>query len=249
MKVVLLCGGQGLRIRDGFPDIPKALIPIGNEPLLWHVMRIYSKAGYRHFVLCLGYKGQAIVDYFTKKTEKVDIQKGKYLKYTYKDKTDTQPWTIEFVFTGIDTNTSGRLAKVKKYLASAGSFFLTYADGLANVDINKLREFHEGHGKIATLTAVKTELRYGFLKLSSSTVLAFDEKPISKQWINGGFFVFNTCIFNVLDTTTALEENTLKTLAAQKQLKAFKHQDFWIGIDNFKDYTIANDYYSKGLFK
>jgi glucose-1-phosphate cytidylyltransferase len=249
MKVILLCGGQGLRIRDGFPDIPKALIPIGDEPLLWHVMRIYDKAGYNNFVLCLGYKGQAIVDYFTNNQIKVDIEKEKYYKHIYKGKKNAQPWSIEFVFTGIETNTSGRLAKVKKYVSKEEDFFLTYADGLANVDINELKDFHKGHGKTATLTAVKTELRYGFLKLSSSSVVAFDEKPISKQWINGGFFVFNASIFDVLDTTTALEENTLKKLAEQKQLKAFKHADFWIGIDNFKDYTIANEYYTKGVFK
>jgi glucose-1-phosphate cytidylyltransferase len=179
MKAVILCGGRGTRLGKHGRSVPKALIHIGGRPIIWHLLSIFSHYGVNEFVLCLGYLGDEIRAYFTE---------------------NPAAWQIEFVDTGLDTNTGGRLKQVENYLAGSPDFFVTYGDGLADVNIENLRVFHADHGKIATVTAVHPYSNFGLMDIADDgSVERFREKPLLRDWINGGFFVFNREIFDYLD--------------------------------------------------
>ena len=215
MKTVILCGGRGMRLGEHGINIPKALIEIGGKPMLWHLLKYYSHFGLNEFVLCLGYLGSEIQAYF---------------------KANPDEFKITFVDTGLDTNTGGRLKLIKNYLGEDEEFCVTYGDGLADVDLPALLQFHRSHHKTATLTAVNPRSQFGVLKLDNeNSVTEFQEKPLLKEWINGGFFVFNRRIFDYLHDDSILEREPFELLANEREVMAFKHAGFWKCLDTYKD--------------
>ncbi len=215
MKTVILCGGRGTRLGEHGRSIPKALINIGEKPILWHLMQIYSHYGIDDFVLCLGFLGDEIRKYFSQ---------------------DPITTNIEFIETGLDTNTGGRLKRVKDQLAHDEVFCVTYGDGLADIDLRDLIEFHKSHGKIATVTAVHPYSNFGMIEIGDdSSVLRFREKPLLREWINGGFFVFDRRIFEYLDDDSTLEREPFETLCGKGEMMAYRHTGFWKCMDTFKD--------------
>ena len=230
MKIVILCGGLGTRLSEETKKVPKQMVKIGNLPILEHIMRIYEKHGYNEFILALGYKKEKIVNHF-KKNKKRDIK---------------------FVDTGIDSLTGKRLLKLKKFLISDENFFLTYGDGLSNIDINKLLKYHKKNKKIATLSAVRPPARFGELTLKKNGLVdKFSEKnQINQGWINGGFFVFNRKVFNYLPKYQCmLEREPITNLTRNKQLMAFKHDGFWQCMDTLRDKVLLNKIWKSGKSK
>jgi glucose-1-phosphate cytidylyltransferase len=226
MKVVILCGGKGERLREHTETIPKPLVEVGNKPILWHIMKIYSHYGYNNFVLCLGYKGDKIKEYFSKETK--------------------EKWNIEFVDTGPDTNTGGRIKKIEKYI-DTDDFLATYGDGVSDINIKELIEFHKKQGKIVTMTCTNIRSNFGIVNIDDKNmVVGFDEKPFIDMWINGGFFVFNKKIFNYLDKNSILENQPLKQLAKERELIAFRYKGFWECMDTYKDTRVLNEMCDKG---
>ena len=220
MKVVILAGGYGTRLAEYTQRIPKVLVKIGEEPILTHIMRIFSSFGFNNFVIATGYKQELIYDFYK---DSIKIQK--------------EFPNLEIVDTGKDTMTGGRILKLKPYFDENENFFMTYGDGLSNVDLNKLKKFHDSHGKLATVTAVHPPVRFGELKIENDKVLKFEEKPKSETtWINGGFFVLNYKVFDYIqDDNTLFEKKPLEKLAKEGNLMSFKHEGFWKCMDNMGD--------------
>jgi len=222
---------------------PKALVAIGQRPILWHVMKIYSRYGFNRFILCLGYQGFQIKQYFLRYRYLVSdftLATGSLGEPRFHDGV-AEDWTVTFAETGLDTNTGGRIKCIEKYVTD--EFFLaTYADGLANIDINELVDFHRSQKKIATMTAVRPVSSFGVLSLDSSgRATGFREKPQQEEWINGGFFVFQRELFSYLHENSILEEEPLARLAAANQLAVYHHRGFWKCMDTFKDSRALND--------
>jgi glucose-1-phosphate cytidylyltransferase len=215
MKVVILAGGYGTRISEESYLIPKPLIEIGGKPILWHIMKIYSAYKINDFVICLGYKGEKIKEYF-----------GQF---------DSELWNIQLIDTGLDTMTGGRLKRIQEKIDN--TFCVTYGDGLSDINLNDLISFHKEKKSLATLTAIHPPERFGVLNLSGDYVTEFHEKHSGESsWINGGFFVFEPEIFDYLqDDSTVLERTPLETLAKEQKLTAFKHNGFWHPIDTLRD--------------
>jgi len=215
VKLVILAGGKGTRMEEATFLKPKPLIEIGGKPILWHIMNIYSAHNINDFVICLGYKGELIKEYF--------------------GKLNSTLWNVELIDTGEHTMTGGRIKRIQKYID--GTFCMTYGDGLSDVDINGLISFHKEKKSTATLTAVHPPERFGVLNLSEDYVTEFHEKHAGESsWINGGFFVFEPEIFNYLqDDATILERKPLETLAKEQKLTAFKHDGFWYPMDTPRD--------------
>ena len=230
VKVVILCGGLGSRLSEETKLKPKPMVKIGNIPILVHIMNIYSKYGYKNFILALGYKKNYIKEYFK----------------NFKTK---QKWNIELVDTGKNSLTARRLTILKKYLRNNEFFFLTYGDGVSDINLNKLILSHQKSKKIATVTAVRPPARFGELKFKKNLVSNFDEKnQINSGWINGGFFVFGKKIFKYLPkNNTMLERQTMKTLTKLKQLNAYKHYSFWQCMDTLRDKEVLNNIWKKKL--
>ncbi len=205
--VVILCGGRGTRLRERTESVPKALVEIGGRPILWHVVQIYAAQGFERFLLATGYLGEAVEEF-------VSAQRW------------PQAVAVECVDTGLDTPTGGRLAKMEERLRG-GAFCATYADGVADVDLGALLEFHAGRGALATMTVVRPNLQWGVAELEGDAVSGFVEKPRSEHWINGGFFCFEPGALAYLDEDSVLEREPLTRLAADGQLGAFRHEGFW----------------------
>ena len=226
---------------------PKALVQIGDRPIIWHVMRIYSRHGFNRFILCLGYQGFEIKQYFLNcrfMFGDFTMTTGPASQITFHDGME-ENWSITFADTGLDTNTGGRIKRVEKHIET--DFFLaTYADGLSNVDIGRLIQFHRQEGKTATLTAVRPISGFGVLDFDvSGQAMGFREKPQQQEWINGGFFAFERRVFSYLDDNCILEEESLARLAAEGELATFKHQGFWKCMDTFKDTRVLNDIWKR----
>ena len=215
MKCVILAGGYGTRISEESHMKPKPMIEIGGKPILWHIMKIYSVHKINDFVICLGYKGDQIKEYF--------------------DRFDFTPWNIQLVDTGEDTMTGGRLKRIQDHIDD--TFCATYGDGVSDIDINRLISYHKEKKSLATLVAIHPPERFGVLNLSGDYVTEFHEKHRGESsWINGGFFVFEPKIFDYLqDDSTVLEKTPLETLAKEQQLTAFKHNGFWHPMDTLRD--------------
>ena len=215
MKAVILAGGYGTRISEETHLRPKPMVEIGGKPILWHIMKIYSSYKINEFIICCGYKGDLIKEYFSR--------------------SDFSTWNIELVDTGIDTMTGGRLKRIQNYVDD--TFCLTYGDGVSNVDINNLISFHKEKKSLATLTAIHPPERFGVLNLSGDYVTEFHEKHAGESsWINGGFFVLEPEIFDYLqDDSTVFEKTPLETLAKEQKLTAFKHNGFWHPMDTQRD--------------
>lgn len=250
MKVVILCGGKGTRLREHTESIPKVLIDIGGRPILWHIMKIYSAYGFNDFILCLGHKGHMIKEYFMdyhwrNNDFSIDLRDRKNLKMAMHDR-EPEPWKIIFAETGDDTNTGGRITRVASYIKEE-SFLVTYGDGVADIHLGELLAFHKAHAKIGTITAVKPSLQFGILDLNGShQVLAFHEKPTLDHWINGGFFVFNRDFFRYLKEDDILEQEPLEQLARDGQLMAYRHDSYWKCMDTYKDTVVLNELWQSG---
>lgn len=248
MKVVILCGGQGTRLREETEYRPKPLVPVGEMPILWHIMKTYSFYGFKEFVLCLGYKGDMIKDYFLKFEELSNDftlnLRSKDDRIIHHHKATLEDWKITFVNTGQKTQTGSRVAKTKEYIGEDKDFLLTYGDGVANIDIKALLEFHKDHGKIATMTGVRPPSRFGEIATDDNKVINFNEKPsVSEGFINGGFFVFKKELFNYLseDENCILERSPLETLVKEGQLMMRPHKDFWHCMDTYRDNLLLNE--------
>ena len=226
MKAVILAGGYGTRISEESHLKPKPMIEIGEKPILWHILKTYSSYGINEFVICCGYKGEQIKEYFTN--------------------FNSETWNIELVDTGLDTMTGGRLKRIQSHIDD--TFCVTYGDGLGNIDINNLISFHREKKSIATLTAVHPPERFGVLSLNDDYVTEFHEKHSGESsWINGGFFVFEPEIFDYLDDDmTVLEKFPLETLAKENKLTAFKHTGFWYPMDTLREKKYLEDLWSSG---
>ena len=249
MKTVILCGGRGTRLSEETYIQPKPMIKIGGMPILSHIMNIYSHHGHNEFILALGHKGEIIKEYFLnyyalKSDLVIDISTGK-VSYQNPQKTN---WKVELVDTGENTMTGGRLLRLESLLRPHGTFMLTYGDGVANIDLNALLEFHKSHGKIATITAVRPSARFGDLTLNGNQISTFKEKPQGQEgWINGGFFVFEPDVFDYLENDeTILERTPLERLAQDKQLMAYTHEDFWQCMDTVRDLNTLEKIWSSG---
>ena len=249
MKTVILCGGRGTRLGAHGTNVPKALIEIGEKPVIWHLLKIYSHYGYDDFVLCLGFLGDKIKRFFVEQNwlnADFTLEKNSNLPLL-NNSAALENWRVTFAETGAETNTGGRLKRIEKYLDGEETFFVTYGDGLANVDLDKLVEFHKSHGRIATLTTVHPHTNFGILKLDDNNfVTEFQEKPVMHEWINGGFFVFNRRIFDYLDENSILEREPLERLAMERELVAFPHTGFWKCVDTFKDNLEFNQLWAEG---
>ena len=244
MKVVILAGGLGTRLIEKTNIKPKPMVEVGGMPILWHIMKTYSHFGFNDFVICLGYKGNIISDFF-----KTYFSTTKNAEIITKDESTkiitngVEKWKINLVETGENTMTGGRISRIRKYIDNK-SFFLTYGDGVSDVNIDELLKFHKSNKKLCTLTAVKPEPRFGTLMLDNNFVTNFKEKNINDvDWINGGYFVCEPSIFNYLknDDKEVWEQNPLRELSMSKNLTAYRHDGFWKPMDTLKDQNILNN--------
>lgn len=249
MKVVLLAGGFGTRLSEETDVKPKPMVEIGGKPILWHIMNIYSSYGYNEFIICCGYKGYAIKEYFVNYHNHmcdltVDLSNGDLQVH----KSNAEPWKITLVDTGLNTLTGGRIKRIKDYVGDE-PFLLTYGDGVADVNIKELVEFHKAHDGIATVTSVQPSGRFGALSLANDgQVNSFIEKPSGDgAWINGGFFVCEPGVFDFIDgDSTVFEKEPLERLANSNNLHAYKHKGFWKPMDTLRDKTELEELWTKG---
>ncbi len=251
MKVVILCGGKGTRLREETEVRPKPMVEIGTRPMLWHIMNIYSRFGLKDFVLCLGYKGHIIKDYFINydvRTNDCRVKLGQKAETEILHRSN-EDWTVTLAETGENTQTGARIYRAAKYFREE-TFCLTYGDGLGNIDIEQLIKFHRAHGKIGTVTGVRPPGRFGELEVEAGQVKFFAEKPqVTKGFINGGFFVFEPEFIEQYlrdDADLSLESEPLRRLAADGELMVFSHDDFWQPMDTFREWKILEDLWESG---
>lgn len=254
MKVVILCGGVGTRLREETEFRPKPMVNIGGRPILWHIMKYYSQFGYKNFVLALGYKGDMIKNYFCHyelMNNDVTIELGKPDETCIHYVHDEAGWKITLADTGEKSLKGARLKKVEKYI-SDDIFMMTYGDGIANVDLDSLVGFHKTHGKLATVTGINPASRFGELRVDGNCVESFSEKPQNgDSLVNGGFFVFNKKIFSYLvsDDSCDLEIGPLEQIAKEGQLMVYKHRGFWACMDTLRDMEYLNRIWDNGHAK
>jgi glucose-1-phosphate cytidylyltransferase len=249
MKVVILAGGLGTRLAEETHLKPKPMVEIGGRPILWHLMKLYSAHGVNDFVICCGYKGYMIKEYFANyflhmSDVTLDIAYNTMTVHERK----AEPWKVTLVDTGDSTLTGGRLSRVAKYVENEESFCFTYGDGLSDVNITKLIAFHREHGKYATVTAVSPPGRYGALEISGTCVNGFAEKPRGDGGrINGGFLVLSPQVLRfIAGDKTSFESDTLAALAVENQLEAFEHSGFWLAMDTLRDRTQLDELWHGG---
>ncbi len=251
MQVVLFCGGQGTRLREETESRPKPMVPIGGRPILWHILKYYAHFGHRDSVLCLGYKGEAIREYilnYRAMNGDCTVQLGGKESHLYHDEAEEQHLNVTLADTGAQSMTGHRLWQVRRHI-QGDTFLATYGDGLCDVDLDALVQYHFSHGKIATVTAPRIISRFGILGIADDdTVESFNEKPESDARINGGYIVFNTRVFDYLsdDPSLVLEQHVLPKLAADGELKAFKHDGFFYAMDTYREYIHLNELWDGG---
>jgi len=245
MKVMILCGGLGTRLREETEFRPKPMVEIGQRPILWHIMKTYSHHGYRDFVLCLGYRGNVIREYFLNyeaMNNDCTIRLGSRSRITYYNGHGEQDFRVTLTDTGLETMTGGRIRRAAKYI-DGDTFMLTYGDGVSDVNVGKLVEFHKSHGKLATVTTVRPLSRFGFVQVTDAGgVTQFVEKPMIDGWMNAGFFVFNRGIIDLIDGDECiLEREPLERLAREGQLMAYRHEGFFYAMDTYREYKALNE--------
>lgn len=250
MNVVILCGGQGTRLREETEFRPKPLVEVGGRPILWHIMKTYAHFGYRRFVLCLGYRGRMIKEYFLHyeaMTNDFTIQLGSLHSITHHGAHAEQDFQVTLAETGLPTMTGGRVKRVERYV-TGDTFMVTYGDGLSDVDIRKLVEFHQAHGKAATVTGVRPSSRFGIIDVDDTgKVQSFAEKPRMENWASAGFFVFNRRIFDLLDgDECVLEREPLERLAREGELMVYRHDGFFFAMDTYREYQMLNQLWDEG---
>lgn len=245
MKVIILCGGQGTRLREETEFRPKPLVEIGRKPILWHIMKIYAHYGFKDFVLCLGYKGNMIKEYFLNYemlNSDFTIELGSKKIHTHNSHSE-RGWNVTLAQTGETAMTGARVKRVEKYIDD-DVFMLTYGDGVADINISKLIEFHKSHGKIGTVTGVAPVSKFGELSIEKQKVVRFNEKPqLYEGVVNGGFFVFNKEFFNYLDNNDGcvLEKEPLEKLTQDGELMLYRHTGFWHCMDTYRDSLLLNE--------
>ena len=249
MKVVILAGGRGIRITEETSTKPKPMVLIGGHPILWYIMKLYAHYGFAEFVIALGYKGDVIKDYLLRyHTSNNDLEVDLDSGNVHFHKQHRCDWKIRMIDTGMQTLTGGRIKRLESLLRTDGTFMLTYGDGLSDINIRRLLDFHRKHGKLATITAVRPPARFGTMAFEGDLVVEFKEKPqTGRGWINGGFFVFEAGVFDYLkDDTTILERDPLERLAVDGQLVAYKHDGFWQCMDTMRDKIHLEELYKTG---
>lgn len=251
--VMILCGGLGSRLHEETEFRPKPMLEIGDRPILWHIMKLYSAHGFRDFILCLGYKGHAIKEYFLNHRafqSDFTIHMGRSERVEYHTGPEEDDWRVTLVDTGQSTQTGGRVARAARYVRG-DTFCLTYGDGLGNIDLTALLKFHHSHGKIGTITGVRPPGRFGELEIDSSgRALQFNEKPqVAEGIINGGFFVFQRPFLErFLDTREdlVLEQEPLQRLSRDRELMVYSHQGFWQPMDTYREFKLLNELWATG---
>jgi len=252
MKVVILCGGLGTRLREETEFRPKPLVEIGGRPILWHIMKVLGHQGLREFVCCLGYKGNLIKDFFLNyeaMTNDIEVQLGSKFSVTYLGTHAEQDYSVRLVDTGATAGTGGRVSRIQRHVAGE-RFMLCYGDSLANVDVSALLAFHEAHGKLATVTTARVPARFGMIEMSDAgQVERFREKPTEEAYISAGFFVFEPAVFEYLDgadDTGMLEREPLERMARDHQLMAYRHEGDFFPMDTHRDHVALNELWSSG---
>ena len=248
MKVGILAGGLGTRLSEETTIKPKPMVEVGGKPMLWHIMNIYAHYGFKEFVVALGYKGEIIKDYFLNyhyrsRNLTVQLKTGDIESHDH----EGEDWTVHLLDTGTDTNTGGRVKRLAEFIGNE-SFMMTYGDGVSNIDIPKLLKFHQSQNKLVTITAVRPPARFGQMVIEDHRVVQFKEKPqIGEGWINGGFFVLEPGIQKYIkDDHTAWEFESLEYIAADGQLTAYQHNDFWQSMDTVRDVHLLNKLWQEG---
>lgn len=249
MKAVILAGGLGTRISEETTTKPKPMVEIGGKPILWHIMKVYGSHGINDFVVCCGYKGYVIKEYFANYfLHMSDVTFDMHNNEMQVHHKYAEPWKVTLVDTGEDTMTGGRLRRVRTYVESEEAFCFTYGDGVADVDISAQIAFHRSHGKLATVTAVQPPGRYGALEMNNTAVQGFIEKPQGDGgWINGGYFVLSPKVIDVIDgDASSWEGAPLQTLAKQGEFQAYQHRGFWQPMDTLRDKLLLEDLWQSG---
>jgi glucose-1-phosphate cytidylyltransferase len=246
MKIIILCGGMGYRLKEETEFKPKPMVLVGSKPILWHIMKIYSHYGFNEFIIALGYKGDYVKDYFLNQKYfqhdfTLSTKSGSTKIYNHKtNNKSVDNFNITFVDTGLDTLPGERILRVKKYIPRNESFMVTYGDGVANIDIKKLVDFHKKQKTIGTITGVYPRSKYGLVRSDNhNKVTSFIEKPVLHDWVNGGFMVFNYKFFNYL-RAKELEHPALQRLVEKKQLSLYVHKDYWQCMDTYADVETLN---------
>jgi len=248
-KVVILCGGLGTRLREETEFKPKPLVEIGGRPILWHIMKGYAHYGFRDFILCLGYRGQMVKEYFLSHEYMdhdflLDLRTNE--RQVLQRNADDEDWRIVFADTGLETNTGGRIKRIQRYIDTE-YFFATYGDGVSDVDIRRLEAFFLEKGKAAVITGLHPWSKYGRVDVGADgSVMGFAEKPQLMDVINGGFFVFSRRVFDYLDEDCILEREPFERLAKDREMALYKHEGFWHAMDTYKDYLELNRMWSSG---
>ena len=250
MKVVILCGGQGTRLREETEFRPKPLVEVGGRPILLHIMKLYAHYGFRDFVLCLGYRGTMIKEHFLSyeaMNNDFTVSLGATRRITYHGSHDEDGFAVTLADTGLDSMTGKRIKAVQKYV-DGDTFMVTYGDGVSDVNVEALLAFHRQHGRLATVTTHRPISRFGVLELEKSgSVKGFDEKPQLDGWVNVGFFVFERKVFDYLsdDLSCALEQEPLQRLARDGQLVAYRHDGFFFAMDTYREFKVLNDLWDR----
>ncbi len=251
MKVVILCGGKGTRLHEETEFRPKPMVPIGGRPILWHIIKIYAHHGLREFVACLGYRGEMIKEYFLAyeaMNSDFTVHLGKSQKVEFHGAHHEQDYAVTLADTGQETMTGGRIKRIERYI-DGDLFMMTYGDGVADVNVPGLLEFHRSHGKVATMTVVRPVSRFGVVGLDeqASRVTSFVEKPELSGWISAGFFVFHRRLFDYLSgDDCVLEQEPLRRLTAEGQLMAYRHDGCFFAMDTYRDYKALNEVWESG---
>ena len=250
MKVVILCGGLGTRLREETEFRPKPMVEVGGRPILWHIMKTYAHHGFREFVLCLGYRGNSIKEYFLNyeaMNNDFSIRLGERSQIRYHGSHGEQEFSVTLADTGLNCMTGGRIHKIERYL-DGDTFLMTYGDGLTDVNISEVVKFHQRHGRIATLTTVSPVSRFGLVELGeNSRVASFNEKPKTDGWMNAGYFVLNRRVFDYLGGDDCIfEREPLERLARDGQLMAYRHDGFFYAMDTFREYEHLNELWRSG---
>ena len=254
MKVVILAGGLGTRLSEETDIRPKPMVEIGGRPIIWHIMKIYASHGFTDFVICLGYKGYFIKEYFANYfLHQTDITINLGTNQIEYHKSDSENWKITFIDTGKDSMTGGRIKRIQPYIGNE-PFMLTYGDGVTDINVAELARFHQSHGKLLTVTSIQPSGRFGALELDDATgkVNSFYEKPKGDGvWINGGFFVCQPEVFDYIlnGDSTVWEQEPLQNIAKDGQLMGFRHEGFWSPMDTLKDKQDLNEMWNKGTAK
>jgi glucose-1-phosphate cytidylyltransferase len=249
VKAVILAGGLGTRLREETEFRPKPMVEIGGKPILWHIMKVFAQHGITEFVVCIGYRGEVIKDYFINyeaRTNDFTVHLGPTQSVEFHGTHTESDWQVTVVDTGAETNTGGRVKQVQRFLGDE-PFIVTYGDGLADVDVPKLLAHHKEHERLATITTVRPLQRFGILELGDNdAVERFREKPQTDDWINAGFFVFEPAIFDYLEDDSVLEREPLEALAKDQQLSAYRHHGFWQPMDTYREFAMLNELWASG---